>query len=257
VLFCGYWRDGDTELDHVRRRFYHPTLGRWLTRDPLGYIDGMSLYEYVGSLPLSAVDPYGLAKGFWNKIKEAVGGVWSLGPRDAYRAAKGDIAEFAHKLAVEVAAEKMDTEKKKDKGKDNDKKRKNDLTNAVRHAAWSAKLTQEFGEDKAKRIADLHELGEEDTNDSIADQHNNKIGREIGKKAKNDEDIRRLAKQALENGDLIVDRKNDPRIPKTAQPAATDSSSSSDSSSDSSSNLDSRDASSRTDSSASNAEPTP
>jgi len=61
VLFCGYWRDGDTELDHVRRRFYHPTLGRWLTRDPLGYVDGMSLYEYVSSSPVAFSDPRGMA----------------------------------------------------------------------------------------------------------------------------------------------------------------------------------------------------
>jgi RHS repeat-associated protein len=31
----------------VRHRHYAPDLGRWLSRDPLGYVDGMSLYEYV------------------------------------------------------------------------------------------------------------------------------------------------------------------------------------------------------------------
>jgi len=45
ILYCGYWRDAETHLYHVRRRTYHPLLGRWLQRDPLGYVDGMSLYE--------------------------------------------------------------------------------------------------------------------------------------------------------------------------------------------------------------------
>ncbi len=38
---------------------YHPRLGRWLQRDPLGYVDGMSWYEYVKSSPLRATDPTG------------------------------------------------------------------------------------------------------------------------------------------------------------------------------------------------------
>ena len=40
--------------------FYHPQAGRWIQRDPEGYVDGMSLYEYVQSGPLVFVDPKGL-----------------------------------------------------------------------------------------------------------------------------------------------------------------------------------------------------
>ena len=42
------------------RAMYHPTLGRWLQRDPARYIDGANLYEAVRSSPLSARDPLGL-----------------------------------------------------------------------------------------------------------------------------------------------------------------------------------------------------
>ena len=35
-------------------------LGRWLTRDPIGYRDGMNLYFYVHNSPINAVDSYGL-----------------------------------------------------------------------------------------------------------------------------------------------------------------------------------------------------
>ncbi|MHC5024161.1 MAG: RHS repeat protein, partial [Planctomycetota bacterium] len=36
---------------HVRHRVFHAQLGRWLTRDPLGYVDGLNLHEYVGGRP--------------------------------------------------------------------------------------------------------------------------------------------------------------------------------------------------------------
>lgn len=42
---------------------YHPSLGRFLTRDLAGYSDGMGLYEYVGSSPKSLADPSGLQYG--------------------------------------------------------------------------------------------------------------------------------------------------------------------------------------------------
>jgi hypothetical protein len=35
---------------------YHPTAARFLQRDPVGYADGMSLYEYITSSPAGLVD---------------------------------------------------------------------------------------------------------------------------------------------------------------------------------------------------------
>ena len=40
---------------------YNPTLGRWMQQDPIGYVDGMSLYEYVQSDPIILRDPVGLS----------------------------------------------------------------------------------------------------------------------------------------------------------------------------------------------------
>ena len=45
-------------LNDFRNRFADPT-GRWLTRDPIGYADGMNLYEQVGSNPIANCDPSG------------------------------------------------------------------------------------------------------------------------------------------------------------------------------------------------------
>ncbi len=57
--YAGYQKDANLDISHVRNRVLEPHLGRWTRRDPLGYIDGMSLYEYAGSLALTHVDPDG------------------------------------------------------------------------------------------------------------------------------------------------------------------------------------------------------
>jgi YD repeat-containing protein len=48
------------QLQFNRARHYDPHHGRWLQRDPAGYVDGMNLYEYVRSRPTVFVDPSGL-----------------------------------------------------------------------------------------------------------------------------------------------------------------------------------------------------
>ena len=49
-------------LYHVRHRAYDLELGRWTRRDPIGYVDGMGLYEYTHSQPIGWVDPLGLLR---------------------------------------------------------------------------------------------------------------------------------------------------------------------------------------------------
>jgi|GEM_PF-2984866 len=50
----------DLQLQYNRNRYYDYHTGRWLTHDPLGYVDGMNLYQYVNSNPITNFDPYGL-----------------------------------------------------------------------------------------------------------------------------------------------------------------------------------------------------
>jgi RHS repeat-associated protein len=60
IGYAGYQWDQTAGAYHVRYRVYLPEIGRWTRRDPLGYVDGMGLYEYVGSRPTQEVDGYGL-----------------------------------------------------------------------------------------------------------------------------------------------------------------------------------------------------
>ena len=58
--FAGGKQDLLTGRIHFRNRDLDPVLGRWISRDPIGY-DGsqFNLFEYVSSNPLSRVDPTG------------------------------------------------------------------------------------------------------------------------------------------------------------------------------------------------------
>jgi RHS repeat-associated protein len=63
--YAGYEHDESLTMYHVRHRVYRADLGRWMTRDPLGYVDGMGLYEYVGGMAVRGRDPSGLRKMPW------------------------------------------------------------------------------------------------------------------------------------------------------------------------------------------------
>lgn len=60
VGFGGSLYDAAIGLYLMRNRWYDPRLGRFITRDPAGYVDGMSLYQYVRGNPLVYFDPFGL-----------------------------------------------------------------------------------------------------------------------------------------------------------------------------------------------------
>jgi len=61
--YAGYVFNAEREDYSVRFRVYSPELGRWMQRDPIGYLGGGNLYEYVYGMPMVFVDPAGLFPG--------------------------------------------------------------------------------------------------------------------------------------------------------------------------------------------------
>ena len=62
-LFTGRQYDPETEIYWYRARYYMPTLGRFLGRDPRLYLSGQNMYEFCDSRCSNCVDPLGLTPG--------------------------------------------------------------------------------------------------------------------------------------------------------------------------------------------------
>ena len=56
----GYQAHDDCPYLHVGWRYYDPSSGRFLQRDPIGIAGGLNVYAYVGNNPVRMVDPDGL-----------------------------------------------------------------------------------------------------------------------------------------------------------------------------------------------------
>ncbi len=57
--FTGKERDEESGLNYHSARYYAPWLGKWLTPDPSGFVDGPNLYAYVRGNPVNLNDPTG------------------------------------------------------------------------------------------------------------------------------------------------------------------------------------------------------
>ncbi len=58
-MFTGRQLDEEAGLYFYRARYHDPSKGRFVGRDPLEYVDGMNLYQYVKDAPTKMVDPSG------------------------------------------------------------------------------------------------------------------------------------------------------------------------------------------------------
>ncbi len=52
-------RDSENGLNYHGARYYIPWLGRWLSPDPAGLVDGLNLYRFAKNNPIRFVDPLG------------------------------------------------------------------------------------------------------------------------------------------------------------------------------------------------------
>nr|WP_315447246.1 RHS repeat-associated core domain-containing protein [uncultured Pseudomonas sp.] len=61
IRFQGQYHDYETGLYYNRFRYYDPVVGRFISKDPVGYVGGLNLYVYAPN-PLGWIDPLGLAR---------------------------------------------------------------------------------------------------------------------------------------------------------------------------------------------------
>jgi len=60
IRFSSQYQD-PSGLIYYGLRYYSPSLGRWINRDPIGVEGGVNLYGFVGNDPINNIDPLGLA----------------------------------------------------------------------------------------------------------------------------------------------------------------------------------------------------
>ena len=120
-----------TGLYHNRNRWYSPSLGRFINRDPNEtamplvaalvsngescwillnafdptghYADGLNLYAYLGSNPLNALDALGLSYDPFDAVDQVIGGIFASrvsAAMDFYRFFEG-VALTAGQMAIE------------------------------------------------------------------------------------------------------------------------------------------------------------
>ena len=73
IIYCGYRYDPEAQLYYVRNRYYSPLLGRWITRDPIGYEGGINLYGYVSGWAPRLTDASGESFWTWVGVGVAIG----------------------------------------------------------------------------------------------------------------------------------------------------------------------------------------
>ena len=63
-------------LDYLYQRYYDPAIGRFISRDPIGWAGGLNLYGYVDNDPVNFTDPTGRRKtgSYWGDVLETLKG---------------------------------------------------------------------------------------------------------------------------------------------------------------------------------------
>src|SRR5260221_14365107 len=70
--YTGREWDSSVSLQYNRARYYDPAIGKWISRDPIGFDSrDANLYRYVGNGPTNYSDPF----GYFSTIGGIAGGI--------------------------------------------------------------------------------------------------------------------------------------------------------------------------------------
>jgi len=104
--FAGQYTDRQSGLIYMRARWYDPSTGQFLTRDPLGLSAGQNPYHYASNDPVNRIDPSGLLDCDLDEVLGAIAqevaiGVAIAGATAIYRSAtSGSLAGTMTAVAI-------------------------------------------------------------------------------------------------------------------------------------------------------------
>jgi len=82
--YTGREYDSETGLYYYRARYYDPKIGRFISKDPIGFAGGdVNLYAYVLNNPINRIDPFGLD---WRDVPGALYKAITVGAKAGYNA---------------------------------------------------------------------------------------------------------------------------------------------------------------------------
>ena len=168
--YAGYVYDNQG-LWHVRNRVLDSGLGRWLRRDPQGYVDGVNLLQYVQSMPIRNIDVLGTltqAAGegsFTTGHSQPSGGSSSGGSSSGGSSSGGGMigeAREAWFIWWELGLDPWDVQGYNSKAwsywNANWKGKYSDLKSGqMRHCYMACMLAKAYGPTNAKKMMDFHE----------------------------------------------------------------------------------------------------
>jgi len=172
--FVSAWRSDTTGFIWMRNRWYSPTLGEFLSHDPLGFIDSYNPYAYASFDPISFWDPMGLGTRDLAEERGPVGGFFdSVANRlkkvsDTYEDLKDKLVDKAGELGRKATDKVQGILPRYDRpgqgvtdeiAEDLEQKREEGLDTGERGAQKAAELAIEAGELAAGALAPVGKGG--------------------------------------------------------------------------------------------------
>src|SRR6185312_2421129 len=83
--YAGREHDSETGLYYNRARYYDPSVGRFLSEDPIGFQGGTNFYDYVSNNPVAFIDPFGLSAQDVEKLRTLFNATLQQMTKDGFR----------------------------------------------------------------------------------------------------------------------------------------------------------------------------